>query len=275
MTVEYSASTNKGRRSHNRDAFAAGGAASSPAVEHQTADGRSETGFAVFTVCDGVGDSESSGDAAVTAAGYIARKAENSPCPENAREAYEWINDTLIEAKSAVFDRQSDKKTAYDSFFRKLQSVITGGKKGVYDTAGSSTVSVLTVFPGGFLFANCGDSPCFILRGGVLTELSVRHNAAADGMDIQFDGGRSAESVLLHDLKEAPRGIPVFTSAVAGDLNEDAVFLICSDGVTSAVSEDVLAEMLENGAAADEITALALSSGSTDNCTAVTVKINI
>ena len=275
MTAEYSAATDKGRRKHNRDAFAAGGTVSSPAVKHKITAGKSgENGFAVFAVCDGVGDRESSADAAETAAGYIALKAETGPFPKNAEEAYKWIKQTLIETKNAVFDRQSEKKAAYEkSFFKKLLSSVTGGRKGTYDVKGSSTVSVLTVFPGGFLFANCGDSPCFALRGGVLTELSVRHNAA--GTDIQFSGERPAESVLMHDLKEAPRDVPVFISATAGNMTEDTVFLICSDGVTSAIGEDTLAGMLENGATAEEITALAVSSGSTDNCTAVTVKINM
>lgn len=121
-----------------------------------------------------------------------------------------------------------------------------------------------------------GDSRCYVHGNGMLRRLTRDQTAAQDLVD---SGGltpaEAATSPLQHMLTSAIGGqvavpVPVVTAV---DQQRDAVFLLCSDGLTRHVSDPELAERLGSPSSAqhvcNDLLSLALERGGQDNITIV------
>lgn len=121
-----------------------------------------------------------------------------------------------------------------------------------------------------------GDSRCYVHGNGMLRRLTRDQTAAQDLVD---SGGltpaEAATSPLQHMLTSAIGGqvalpVPVVTAV---DQQRDAVFLLCSDGLTRHVSDPELAERLGSPSSAQQVCndllSLALERGGQDNITIV------
>lgn len=121
-----------------------------------------------------------------------------------------------------------------------------------------------------------GDSRCYVHGNGMLRRLTRDQTAAQDLVD---SGGltpaEAATSPLQHMLTSAIGGqvavpVPVVTAV---DQQRDAVFLLCSDGLTRHVSDPELAERLGSPSSAqhvcNDLLRLALERGGQDNITIV------
>jgi protein phosphatase len=125
-----------------------------------------------------------------------------------------------------------------------------------------------------FATAHIGDSRAYRLRDGELTQLSKDHTFVQSLVDegrITPDQARvhPHRSLLLRVMLGRPDNKPDVGTldGRAGDR-----YLLCSDGLTDMVGDDVIAEVLEAGSiadAADRLIALALAAGGHDNVTVV------
>ena len=120
--------------------------------------------------------------------------------------------------------------------------------------------------------AHIGDSRCYLLRGGELSQLTDDHT-----MDQLLDEGSSAPQlshVLFRVLDGRQDRTPDLTMRMAevGDR-----YLLCSDGLTDAVSDAAIAEVLGSAAApADAVRRLidlANDAGGPDNVTCVIAEV--
>lgn len=103
------------------------------------------------------------------------------------------------------------------------------------------------VLEGGRLYGcNVGDSPAFLWHRGRLTRLTEAHALAQPGLD----------HVLTRAIGLEPEIEPYFFEAKLAD---DDVVLLCSDGVTTVLKEDRLAELLSRRATARSIVTTAHS----------------
>jgi len=143
----------------------------------------------------------------------------------------------------------------------------------------ASTVVVLIVRHGHFACLWAGDSRAYLLRDSVLQQISRDHSLVQE----LVDAGELAEA----DAEGHPRA-NVITRAV-GDLAEtlelDKVtgpvadgdrFLLCSDGLSKALDDNTIFDLLTNAAAqeaADKLIAAALAQQATDNVTAVVMEV--
>jgi len=114
-----------------------------------------------------------------------------------------------------------------------------------------------------------GDSRCYRLRDGALEQITRDHTMAELGMT-----GRDAAHL---SRAVGPRPVVEVDVAVlqprAGD-----VYLLCTDGLTKMLSNEVIREVLEGeggvNAAAAELVARANVAGGRDNVTALVVRVS-
>lgn len=145
-----------------------------------------------------------------------------------------------------------------------------------------STVAMLYVEDGKAYAANIGDSRIYLLRAHQLKQISEDHSEVARLVRI---GAITPEEARTHPDRHAinrhlgvnddrhcePEAYPP-VSLEAGD-----VFLLCSDGVTDMVEDDILLQLLDAAedasAAARMIYRTALENGGEDNTTAMVLRV--
>ena len=142
-----------------------------------------------------------------------------------------------------------------------------------------TTLTAAYVGAGEVSFAHVGDSRAYLLRDGELARITEDHSLVEELLRQGRLTEEEAEehpqrSIITRALGPEP-DVEVDTvtlSAAAGD-----VYLICSDGLTSMVSEATVAEIMRGAdaitAAADRLVAAALDAGGRDNVTVVLFRL--
>ena len=119
-----------------------------------------------------------------------------------------------------------------------------------------------------------GDSRCYVHGNGTLRCLTRDQTAAQDLVDSgDLTVAEAANSPLQHILTSAIGGQVAAPVVTAVDQQRDAVFLLCSDGLTRHVSDPELAECLaglhSSQQACTDLLKLALERGGQDNITII------
>ena len=139
----------------------------------------------------------------------------------------------------------------------------------------ASTVVVLLALGERFECLWAGDSRAYLLRGGVLRQITRDHSLVQELLEA---GAIGPEEVEGH-----PRG-NVITRAVGADdeLALDQVsgglmaadrLLLCSDGLCKTLADEAMAGLMAGAAPARALVAAALAAGAGDNVTAVVVEV--
>ena len=127
--------------------------------------------------------------------------------------------------------------------------------------------------------AHVGDSRAYLLRGGELEQLTRDHSLVAE---LERSGQITAEaaehhpqrSIITRALGPEP-DVEVDTYTIAG--RDGDLFLICSDGLTSMISDDEVSSILRSAPsledAADALVRAANQSGGRDNITVVLFRL--
>jgi protein phosphatase len=130
-----------------------------------------------------------------------------------------------------------------------------------------------------WLLANLGDSRAYRLRGDLLEQVSVDHSVVQELVDA---GAITADDAATHPERH------VITRALGGPEQPEADYfllplpsaerlVLCSDGVTGMIDDDVIAGILRDTEdprdAADRLVAAAVSAGGQDNATAVVIDV--
>jgi len=146
------------------------------------------------------------------------------------------------------------------------------------DVVIASTVVVLLARNDHFACLWAGDSRAYLLRNGVLQQISRDHSLVQELVD--------AGAIRPEEAEHHPRA-NVITRAVGADLEDFALdkvsgpiragdrFLLCSDGLSKSVPEGELAALLGEDAGvppSQNLVAAALALNTNDNVTAVTVE---
>ena len=131
----------------------------------------------------------------------------------------------------------------------------------------------LGVWPRAYLL-QVGDSRCYLLRDGELTQITRDQTMAQEMVDL---GVMKPEQVagtrLEHTLTSSIGGSHTRPTVSRFDMNWGHVLLLCSDGLTRHVSDDRIREVLRSMSSAKQAceTLLqdALTGGGSDNVTIV------
>ena len=138
-----------------------------------------------------------------------------------------------------------------------------------------TTVTLLWENGNEVLVCHVGDSRAYLLRDGVLTQVTEDHSVVAE---LLRNGVITADMARTHPYRNViTRAVgvdPVVTADIfTHDLKENDLWLICSDGLYNMVPDETIAEILKEAkdeeTAAEELLQLALEKGGTDNITFV------
>jgi protein phosphatase len=142
----------------------------------------------------------------------------------------------------------------------------------------STTVTAVALGDEGCVVANVGDSRSYLLRDGVLTQLTHDDSwvqLMIDTGELTPDAAREhpQRSLVLAALDGEPDRAPALTTFEArpGDR-----LLLCSDGLSDVVDDDTIAATLRDGSRArcsERLIELALAAGGRDNISAVVADV--
>ena len=177
--------------------------------------------------------------------------------------------------------------TGYSAESQIIHDAVSLANKNVYDSSEANTqyrgmgttVVVALFYDNRFTVAHVGDSRLYRLRDGELEQLTRDHTLVQELIDRDYYTPEQARHSLNKNLITRAVGID---SKVKIDIQEDIamvndVYLLCSDGVTDMIDDDLIkSTMIENSQnlekAASEIIRLANEHGGKDNISAILVK---
>jgi len=154
------------------------------------------------------------------------------------------------------------------------ESLLEKGKQAGGERKFATTLTLfLGLWPHAYLL-QLGDSRCYILQGGKLTQMSHDQTLAQALVDAgtltQTMGHRSSWANVLSSAMGGETALPVVTRVTR---DWGSVVLLCSDGLTKHVSderlEQVLSSMRNARETAEQLLQEALADGGTDNITII------
>ncbi|MFV0459930.1 MAG: PP2C family protein-serine/threonine phosphatase [Actinomycetales bacterium] len=194
------------------------------------------------------------------------------------------IASSLAVGRLAVLDDDAPGADALQELEGAIHSAADGIRERVHDQpelAGMGTTVTGILRHGNRLaLAHIGDSRAYLLRDGVLTQVTKDHTFVQTLVD---DGKITAEEASQHPQRnivmrvigdvDAPEDVDTSVrEAVVGDR-----WLLCSDGLSGPVSKDTLAETLagvrDPAACAERLVDLALRAGGNDNITCIVADV--
>ena len=170
---------------------------------------------------------------------------------------------------------------------RALELGIEAANRRIYDMARhdsslsgmGTTVTALWEDENQVLIAHVGDSRAYRLRNGELTQITEDHSMVAELLRNKVITAEMARTHPYRNVITRAVGVdPMVTADVlCADKQADDLWLICSDGLYNMVDDDTIAQVLNEAksdeTAADELLALALEGGGTDNITFVLCRV--
>jgi serine/threonine protein phosphatase PrpC len=168
-----------------------------------------------------------------------------------------------------------------------LASIVRDANRKIYDLAVAdesrrgmgTTLTLAKVHGDEVSLAHVGDSRAYRMRDGDLSQLTRDHSLVAE---LERSGQITAEaaehhpqrSIITRALGPEP-DVEVDTYTLAG--RDGDLFLICSDGLTSMISDDEVTSILRSSAslgdAADALVRAANQSGGKDNITVILFRL--
>jgi serine/threonine protein phosphatase PrpC len=202
--------------------------------------------------------------------GLVAAIADGVSGNEGGREASEYTVRGLLADYYATPDTWAVTQSL-DRVLKAINSWVQHQGSVRPELAGMATTLTTVILRGGFYyFAHVGDTRLYLLRNGTLTRLTTDHVWDRPEMQHVLTRAIGLDSRLAID-----HGM--------GELREHDVFLLASDGVWAALTEDdicsYLTELATGRHDADGVAAAladaALAAGSSDNCSALVLKVDV
>lgn len=145
--------------------------------------------------------------------------------------------------------------------------------------AGMGTTLVVAVYAGArVLLGHVGDSRCYRWRGDHLTRLTRDHSLLQEHLDAGLLDPEDAHNAPYRNLVTRALGVD---QAVVVDITEHVVlpgdlFLMCSDGLTDMLADDMLAQLLRNVSPTDNLAQALIDAaneaGGKDNISVILVR---
>jgi PPM family protein phosphatase len=216
--------------------------------------------FNVFVVADGMGGHEGGEVASRMAASTIAGYFRDGEGRRRKVSIGDRLRAAVIGANAKIFARADDSR---------------------YHRGMGTTVVAAAFSPRErtFHIAHAGDSRCYLLRDGVITQLTRDHSLVQDALLERPDLTES-------DLAYLPRNVITRALGIAPSVDIDMraervevgdMFLLCSDGLHGLVDDEEIARIVRGNAvltdACVKLVECANHNGGRDNITAVLVRI--
>lgn len=150
------------------------------------------------------------------------------------------------------------------------------------ECAGMGTTVVLTLFHENHItFANVGDSRIYRIRNGELQQITQDHSLVQEMVDNGYLSEEEAMISTSRNLITRALGISpdVEVDVATEELDEDDIFLLCSDGLTDMVSDpEILETILKCSPNMDDclkqLVSLANEAGGNDNISIILITLH-
>jgi PPM family protein phosphatase len=216
--------------------------------------------FNVYVVADGMGGHQSGEVASRMAASTIAGYFREGIGKRREVSAGDRLRAAVTDANAKIFARSDDSRC-----HRGMGTTVVAGAFSARDRM--------------FYVAHAGDSRCYLLRAGEITQLTRDHSLVQDAL-------RERPDLTERDLAYLPRNVITRALGIAPNVAIDMraepvelgdVFLLCSDGLHGLVNDQEIAHIVwENVVLTDacgKLVERANRNGGRDNITAVLVRI--
>ena len=150
------------------------------------------------------------------------------------------------------------------------------------DDEGMGCTGDLLVFDGdGYVVGHAGDSRIYLLRDGILRQLTKDHSFVQRLVD---NGTLTPEEAKHHPRKNIITQALGIDPSVSFDILEGAglshdIFLLCTDGLTDMVADSAIQDILVSSISIQhkvkELIAAAIAAGGRDNVTVILCEVNI
>ena len=206
-------------------------------------------------VADGVGGGAKGAEASAKALEAVTQYVTNSMrCYYAARSADDQTFSAALQQGALQCHEELLRMGQEDPLYRGMATTLT---------------LFLGVWPRAYLL-QVGDSRCYLLRQGELTQITRDQTMAQELVDlgVQIPGGAS-EGPLSHTLSSSIGGRQTAPVVTRIDMSWGHVVLLCSDGLTNHVSDDRIRELLSSMSSArqacEDLLQDALEGGGSDN----------
>jgi serine/threonine protein phosphatase PrpC len=145
-----------------------------------------------------------------------------------------------------------------------------------YQGMATTLTLYLGVWPRAYLL-QVGDSRCYLLRGGELTQITRDQTMAQELIDLGvITKADASDSRLAHTLSSSIGGRQTAPVVTRLDVTWGNVALLCSDGLTNHVSDERIRERLRSMTSAqqacEDLLQEALAGGGSDNITLIVAR---
>ena len=217
--------------------------------------GKLNNGDVYAVVCDGMGGANGGNVASNIAVKTIAERVCEAYANDNVpRSPSNLLASAMVAANIEIFDR--------------------GNNEPEYEGMGTTVVAVIVSDKTAYI-SHVGDSRLYLYRDNALRQITRDHSVVQEMIE---SGQLTEDEARSHPRKHFITRALGVSAMEEGEYDEIELaegdrLLLCTDGLTNMVSDDVLADIL----ASDEPTVahmieVALNEGGTDNVTAVLVE---
>lgn len=123
---------------------------------------------------------------------------------------------------------------------------------------GTTLVAVI-YYEGKYFWINCGDSRLYRLRDGKLAQLTTDHSLNT------LRGEKRHSNIITNCIGAGCKHTYMDMVEFTDDFRRGDVYMVCSDGLSDMVSDDVIEQMMINGVSANRLCEAAIEKGGFDN----------
>jgi PPM family protein phosphatase len=206
----------------------------------------------------------------------------------NAGEIASGMATAFIKSEMARWLSEAGRSAKVAEIRRALEICVDNANRSIFNAAdsnpqysGMGTTLVVGVFHGGTLIlGHIGDSRCYRLRNGELSQITKDHSLLQEQIDAGLITQEQAVGSSIKNLVTRALGVE---DAVMLDVNEYEVqpedcYLMCSDGLSDMVDDAEIASILGGPIPmeqkADALVAAANANGGRDNISVLLVQVD-
>lgn len=154
----------------------------------------------------------------------------------------------------------SEVNKAMEVWLESIHKIITSKGHADPSMEGMGTTLVAVIYyEGKYFWINCGDSRLYRLRDGKLAQLTTDHSLNT------LRGEKRHSNIITNCIGAGCKHTYMDMVEFTDDFRHGDVYMVCSDGLSDMVSDDVIEQMMINGVSANRLCEAAIERGGFDN----------
>jgi protein phosphatase len=182
-------------------------------------------------------------------------------------------------AVESILDRVRGGADLEEAMASAHQAILDAAEHGIGRPEMGTTAVALIINDRDYEIAWVGDSRAYLWADGKLVQMSRDHTVVQELVDQGFIPREHLKNHPYGNILNRTLGVTqdrqLNVERIRGALKGNEIFLLCSDGLTNELDDEVIQEVLNGSgdeqAKVDQLVELALCSGGSDNITAILV----